>query len=325
MYAVILYLHLHHTWSAACVYIVCRPLLTSGCGRISSVGHCHGGAVHDQRDDMYNVREFDGGNSKGPRSGKSYSGFGNFIRLVSGIKRVRLFQFDLVLGKLDMVFDPQVISSRSLLDGIYLGNTSLLHRVLVSVIQFVIGKRFYIAAGRALRNGSINVDVLAASIFVLKIVALSLLTLSCWYIKGELEAYPKVWLSLCLFPYVINICVVIACPYALRLATPTAVMVAIGVGANNGVLIKGGDFLERAQMVKYVIFDKTGTITQRKATVTSTKVFTGKDHREFLTLVASTELAVNIHWQKQYCNMHAIFISLMIPLQLAVLRMMPRR
>uniref|UniRef100_A0A7N2MVC3 Uncharacterized protein n=1 Tax=Quercus lobata TaxID=97700 RepID=A0A7N2MVC3_QUELO len=66
-------------------------------------------------------------------------------------------------------------------------------------------------------------------------------------------------------------------------------MVATGVGANNGVLIKGGDALERAQNIKYMIFDKTGTLTQGKATVTTAKVFTGMDRGEFLRLVASAE------------------------------------
>ncbi|CAB4276807.1 unnamed protein product [Prunus armeniaca] len=133
-----------------------------------------------------------------------------------------------------------------------------------------------------------------ASIFVPTVVAMALLTLLCWYIAGAFGAYPEKWLpengNHFVFALMFSISVVvIACPCALGLATPTAVMVATGVGANNGVLIKGGDALERAQKVKYVIFDKTGTLTQGKATVTTVKVFTGMDRGEFLKLVASAE------------------------------------
>ena len=70
-------------------------------------------------------------------------------------------------------------------------------------------------------------------------------------------------------------------------------MVATGVGANNGVLIKGGDALERAQKIKYVIFDESGTLTQGKAKVSTAKVFTGMDHEEFLRLVAFAEVTSN--------------------------------
>lgn len=133
-----------------------------------------------------------------------------------------------------------------------------------------------------------------ASIFVPTVVMLALLTLMGWYAAGALGAYPESWLpengNYFVFALMFSISVVvIACPCALGLATPTAVMVATGVGANNGVLIKGGDALERAQKIKYVIFDKTGTLTQGRASVTTTKVFSGMDRGEFLKLVASAE------------------------------------
>ncbi|CAO2839574.1 unnamed protein product [Amaranthus hypochondriacus] len=133
-----------------------------------------------------------------------------------------------------------------------------------------------------------------ASIFVPTVVVLAFLTLLGWYIGGLTGSYPQNWLpengNYFVFSLMFAISVVvIACPCALGLATPTAVMVATGVGAKNGVLIKGGDALERAQKVTYVIFDKTGTLTQGKATVTTAKVFTGMDRGEFLRLVASAE------------------------------------
>ncbi|KAI7733202.1 hypothetical protein M8C21_006166, partial [Ambrosia artemisiifolia] len=133
-----------------------------------------------------------------------------------------------------------------------------------------------------------------ASIFVPTVVALSMITFVVWYFSGVVGAYPRDWLpqngTYFDFSLMFSISVVVvACPCALGLATPTAVMVATGVGANNGVLIKGGDALERAEKVRYVIFDKTGTLTQSKAAVTTVKVFTEMDRGEFLTLVASAE------------------------------------
>ncbi|KAL5731374.1 P-type Cu(+) transporter [Ranunculus cassubicifolius] len=133
-----------------------------------------------------------------------------------------------------------------------------------------------------------------ASIFVPTVVTLSFLTFFVWYICGALGVYPEEWLPKNGNNFVFSLMfaisvVVIACPCALGLATPTAIMVATGVGANNGVLIKGGEVLERAQKIKYVIFDKTGTLTQGRATVTTVKVFSGMDRGDFLTLVASAE------------------------------------
>ncbi|CAD6338753.1 unnamed protein product [Miscanthus lutarioriparius] len=133
-----------------------------------------------------------------------------------------------------------------------------------------------------------------ASIFVPIVITLSIVTFSVWFLCGWLGAYPNSWVaenSNCFvfsLMFAISV-VVIACPCALGLATPTAVMVATGIGANHGVLVKGGDALERAQNVKYVVFDKTGTLTQGKAVVTAAKVFSGMDLGDFLTLVASAE------------------------------------
>uniref|UniRef100_A0A0D3GJN6 HMA domain-containing protein n=1 Tax=Oryza barthii TaxID=65489 RepID=A0A0D3GJN6_9ORYZ len=133
-----------------------------------------------------------------------------------------------------------------------------------------------------------------ASIFVPIVITLSIITFLVWFLCGWVGAYPNSWISGTSNCFVFSLMfaiavVVIACPCALGLATPTAVMVATGVGANHGVLVKGGDALERAQNVNYVIFDKTGTLTQGKAVVTTAKVFSGMDLGYFLKLVASAE------------------------------------
>jgi len=111
-----------------------------------------------------------------------------------------------------------------------------------------------------------------SAVFVPTIVSLSLLTTVVWWVCGSLEAFPESWIptghSTFLFALMFGIAVmVIACPCALGLATPTAVMVGTGVAATNGVLIKGGDILEKASDVNVVVFDKTGTVTMGKPAV----------------------------------------------------------
>ncbi|CAL5220469.1 g2492 [Coccomyxa viridis] len=134
-----------------------------------------------------------------------------------------------------------------------------------------------------------------SAVFVPIILAVSFATWLGWFVAGKTGAFPRDWIPVgsndFLFALLFGIAVlVIACPCALALATPTAMMVGTGVAAKNGILIKGADALERATRVKIAIFDKTGTLTKGKPTVTDTHIFQrGFPEEEFLHLAAAAE------------------------------------
>lgn len=121
-------------------------------------------------------------------------------------------------------------------------------------------------------------DVIS-SYFVPTVIILAVIASIGWLIAGETP----------LFAITIFIAVlVIACPCALGLATPTAIMVGTGKGAENGVLIKGGEALETAHLINTIVFDKTGTITEGKPIVTDI-ISSGISEDELLVIAASAE------------------------------------
>ncbi|GMY30297.1 probable copper-transporting ATPase HMA5 isoform X2 [Fagus crenata] len=131
--------------------------------------------------------------------------------------------------------------------------------------------------------------------FVPLVILLSFSTWLAWFLAGRFHSYPKSWIpsSMSSFELALQFGIsvmVIACPCALGLATPTAVMVGTGVGASQGVLIKGGQALESAHKVNCIMFDKTGTLTVGKPVVVNTRLLKNMELREFYLLVAATEV-----------------------------------
>ncbi|WP_461206858.1 heavy metal translocating P-type ATPase [Clostridium sp. DL1XJH146] len=117
--------------------------------------------------------------------------------------------------------------------------------------------------------------------FVPIVMAIATLSGLIWYISGKDTVF-----SLTIFISVL----VIACPCALGLATPTAIMVGSGKGAENGILIKSGEALENSYKIDAIVFDKTGTITKGEPKVTDILV-DSMEKEEFISLIASAEKA----------------------------------
>lgn len=117
--------------------------------------------------------------------------------------------------------------------------------------------------------------------FVPIVIGLAILTFVVWYF------FLGAGLSFALMAF--TAVIVIACPCALGLATPTSLMVGTGKGAEYGVLIKGGEPLEAACKINTVIFDKTGTLTKGKPEVTDVVSFSQLDRNEIIAIAASLE------------------------------------
>lgn len=126
-------------------------------------------------------------------------------------------------------------------------------------------------------------DVIAG-FFVPVVISLALLTFVVWFDFGP---SPRLTFSLLNFVAVM----IIACPCALGLATPTAVMVGTEKGASRGILIKGGESLETAHKLDVIVFDKTGTLTRGEPQVTDSFSLPSFDPAELLALAASAEQA----------------------------------
>lgn len=121
-----------------------------------------------------------------------------------------------------------------------------------------------------------------SSYFVPIVIMLAFLTFGVWYIFGGQSAF--------IFALLNTVAVlIIACPCAMGLATPTAIMVGTGKGAENGILIRDAESLETANKINTIVFDKTGTLTNGKPEVTDIISFDNSKKDKILHLAASIE------------------------------------
>lgn len=124
-------------------------------------------------------------------------------------------------------------------------------------------------------------DVIAGY-FVPAVIGIAIVTFIVWYFIGPHPAFTFAILN---FVAVL----IIACPCALGLATPAAIMVGTGKGAENGILFRSGEALERSQQINTVLLDKTGTLTRGEPAVTDVVTVPAWSEKEVLRLAASAE------------------------------------
>lgn len=118
-----------------------------------------------------------------------------------------------------------------------------------------------------------------ASYFVPAVIIMAFLAITAWTVSGDFTT------GLLSFVAVL----IIACPCALGIATPAALMVGVGKGAELGILIRGAEYLERAEKLRTVVFDKTGTLTKGEPEVTGIVPAEGVSEKEVLLIAAIAE------------------------------------
>ena len=121
-----------------------------------------------------------------------------------------------------------------------------------------------------------------ASVFVPAVFVVAFITFTAWYFIPVQSNFSRALIN---FVSVL----VIACPCALGLATPTAIMVGTGLGAQSGILIKGGEALEKVHKLTVVVFDKTGTLTRGVPSVTDILAAKNYDEKQVLAYAAALE------------------------------------
>ena len=121
-----------------------------------------------------------------------------------------------------------------------------------------------------------------AGIFVPVVIVIAIISLLLWSFSGTDNAFTHGLLAM------ITV-LVIACPCALGLATPTAIMAGVGKGAENGILIKDAESLELSKKINAIVFDKTGTITEGKPAVVSIQYKNGEDENTLNNILFSIE------------------------------------
>ncbi|MBI4143376.1 heavy metal translocating P-type ATPase [Candidatus Woesearchaeota archaeon] len=122
---------------------------------------------------------------------------------------------------------------------------------------------------------------IVSSYFVPIVILVAVLSFSFWYFIADLQ-----------FPLAMTMLIsvlIIACPCALGIATPSAIMIGAGKGAQNGILVKSGEFLEKTHKIKSIIFDKTGTLTKGEPSVTDIVVLSKYIENDVIKIAAIAE------------------------------------